>query len=337
MSHIRWKLSGGILILSMGGLVAIADMPKEAPADPPPLQLGLPPAPVEVPPPMVEEAPKVTPAVPPLNFDLPPLELNNPAKPLAVEEPTLELAPMPRKVMRVEAREVAPIPAMPPLPTQPVVNLEPPTQPDPINVAPIEASPLPGIEPEIAPSSLPSNIQQLPVVEEIKPLRQATPIAVPNAEPLRMKSTKPKTIKAEAPQSPKTLDYTISERTLKVLVHMGGDRPWFELRDRDEMYLKVICDNIDVHSPKESDKPVSTIRASGNIRYITPGGQGSCNDLTVSPKDGEVEVKGDVRFRYNWGQVRTTLTAETMTFRLDPIQMNEERSTPMPAGSRKPN
>ena len=43
-------------------------------------------------------------------------------------------------------------------------------------------------------------------------------------------------------------------RTLKVLVHMGGDRPWFELRDRDEMYLKVICDNIDVHSPKESDR-----------------------------------------------------------------------------------
>ena len=42
MSFIRWKLSGGILLLSMGGLVAIADMPEEVPAEPAPVILELP-------------------------------------------------------------------------------------------------------------------------------------------------------------------------------------------------------------------------------------------------------------------------------------------------------
>ena len=253
--------------------------------------------------------------------------------------PTSE--PEPIKTPAIDTTDVDKLPMPQPILTETRERITPPV------VEPIAPTVVEPIAPELPDMVIekpePTVIPALPIVENVKPEVQ-NPEPVVSPAPAILQEAPPQELNTSSPEyshNPRSVTEpfgnTDTPRTLKVLVHMGGDRPWFELRDRDEMYLKVICDNIDVHSPKELENPVSTIRATGNIRYITPGGQGSCDDLTVSPKDGEVQVKGNVRFRYSWGQVRTTLTAETMTFRLDPITLSDEPTKEMPASYTQPN
>ena len=108
----------------------------------------------------------------------------------------------------------------------------------------------------------------------------------------------------------------LAERKLKVILSMGDERPRFEVRDGDEIYLKVVCDRVEVKSPGEGGASVSTMRASGKVTFVTPGGEGTCDELAVLPGTGQVIVTGKVSFTYNWGKVETTVTGEKMTFRL---------------------
>ena len=108
----------------------------------------------------------------------------------------------------------------------------------------------------------------------------------------------------------------LSERKLKVILAMGDERPRFEVRDGDEVYLKVVCDRVEVKSPGEGGVSVSTMSATGKVTFVTPGGEGTCDQLAVLPGTGQVVVTGKVTFTYNWGKVETTVTGEKMNFRL---------------------
>jgi len=108
----------------------------------------------------------------------------------------------------------------------------------------------------------------------------------------------------------------VFEKKLKVMLHMGDERPRFEIRDGDEVYLKVVCDKVDVKSPVEKGETSSTLKASGKVTFITPGGDGVCDELTVAPGSGLVVVTGKVTFRYTWGKAETTVSGDKMTFRL---------------------
>ena len=108
-----------------------------------------------------------------------------------------------------------------------------------------------------------------------------------------------------------------SEKKLQVLLHMGDERPKFEVRDGEVVYLRVTSEKVDVKSPTDSiEANLSTMRATGKVRFVTPGGEGTCDELSVVPGSGQVTVMGHVAFIYSWGKVETTVTGEKMTFRL---------------------
>jgi hypothetical protein len=97
---------------------------------------------------------------------------------------------------------------------------------------------------------------------------------------------------------------------------MGDERPRFEVRDGDEVYLKVVCERVEVKSPSDRGETMSTLKAAGRVAFVTPGGEGTCDELTVVPGTGQVLVTGKVSFKYNWGKVETTVSGDRMVFRL---------------------
>ena len=97
---------------------------------------------------------------------------------------------------------------------------------------------------------------------------------------------------------------------------MSDERPRFEVRDGDEVYLKVICDSVEVNAPNGRTDNHSTMRAIGRCAFVTPGGDGFCDELSVVPGTGLVMVSGNVRFRYQWGRAETEVSGDKMTFRL---------------------
>jgi hypothetical protein len=149
--------------------------------------------------------------------------------------------------------------------------------------------------------------------------------ATPDPAPLLPSSSEPKPAPVQptpAPADPllnappTEVAPAVVEKKLKVMLHMGDDRPRFEVRDGDEVYLKVVCDKVDVKSPSDRGETMSTLRATGRVTFVTPGGEGTCEELTVIPGTGQVVVTGRVSFKYNWGKVETTVSGDKMTFRL---------------------
>ncbi len=107
-----------------------------------------------------------------------------------------------------------------------------------------------------------------------------------------------------------------SEKKLRVNLQMDEGNPKFEVRDGEEVVLKVVSDKVDVTSPKNKGERWSTLKAMGQVKFMTPGGDGYCDELQVIPGTGEVIAVGHVKFTYNWGKVETSATAEKMNFRL---------------------
>ena len=107
-----------------------------------------------------------------------------------------------------------------------------------------------------------------------------------------------------------------SEKKLKVTLQMDENNPKFEVRDGEDVVLKVVSNKVDVASPTQKGERWSTLKASGQVRFMTPGGDGFCDELQVVPGTGEVIAVGHVKFTYNWGKVETSASAEKMNFRL---------------------
>jgi hypothetical protein len=172
----------------------------------------------------------------------------------------------------------------------------------------------------------------VPAVDAVLPAAAAAPPAEPKPQPVPttpvpapIASPEPtRPTQVQAAPDPAATGLTVDraeiqsyvEKKLKVMLHMGDDRPRFEVRDGDEVYLKVVCDKVDVKSPSDRGETMSTLRATGRVTFVTPGGEGTCEELTVIPGTGQVVVAGRVSFKYNWGKVETTVSGEKMTFRL---------------------
>lgn len=347
MNRTRWKLLIGTLGLSLGGLAAVADVPSQngivscTPGKPhqvarvvyqePPIPIPVPkvadvpmagapmiPAPAIIP--VIGDisaptipAPVVLVPAPPL----PTITLSEPVLP-QFKEHVIEL-----KIPSLGTEPVR-IPTPQPLPTpvNPVGGFTLPPLPEPVVVKPTPApltvpSPI-GIE-RIPTPPAPVPVQAAVVAQEIPRIPAAEPqIAEPKfakpIPPAPRLSWDPRAdaIPTEAPSEPaRNL-----EKKLKVLLHMGDERPRFEVKDGDDVYLKVISDKVEVKSPSDSGANMSTMRAGGKVTFITPGGEGTCDELSVIPGTSQVIVTGKVAFTYNWGKVETTVSGEKMTFRL---------------------
>lgn len=329
----RWKLMAGALGLSMCGLAALAepacrsvgltrraDEPKPAddpkPADgakPLPLPAAPPPA-TEVPPPVIlpsadpKPAPLLPPvvveskpvAVPPVNDPkLPPAvdpnlfkavdAIQNPPTPLPTIDPTTKLPPP------VKTHDTPPpIPVTPPTPPAPVkadvppmIDLVPVKNEKPVPVPPIPAP----SKPDVPPAPLPE--------------KKAEPVPSPRlADP----------IPSPASEAPKPAG--VASKKLKVMLHLSDDKPWFEVKDGDEVVLKVTADAVQLNATAEKSRPAGVLVATGAVTFRTLGGYGTCDELHVMPGTGEVVVTGKVTVTSNWGKSETTATADKMTFRL---------------------
>lgn len=341
----RWKLMAGVLGLSMCGLAALAEpacrsvgitrrdepnpTPPEAakPAIPPlPVAVPSPPPATEVPAaiPLVEDkkpAETPLPSLPPVAAkptELKPIALppvNDPTLPAAVDPKLLAdvhkiqnpQTPLPSIDTKLEP--VAPLPKPTEVPLQPLQN----RAEDLRNTAPLPVIPPKPANPDPVPVALPA---PKPVDPIPAPGFVAVPGVIPvaDAKPMPVVPT-PVPVVTERPASVPVAAGTIANKKLKVTLHLSDEKPWFEIKDSDEVVLKVTADGVQLVAASKGS-PANTLTAVGGVTFRTLGGFGTCDELTVVPGTGEVVVTGKVSVTSNWGKSETTATADKMTFRL---------------------
>ena len=301
MTLTRWKMMAGVLGLSIGGLAAMAD-PSQPKAD---KAAGGKPAPVEIPAPAPGDVPQIAPAVAPAPKLLPPASVDVPT-PVVATPADLPLLPQPApapKPVAVRDFEFV-VPTATPI-VVPVANEAAPIMDLTVSEP---AAPKP---PSVPAPAAPEPVASAPVVPE--PPSISPPVVRPEPTP-ELKPTPPSV--ATSPALPISTAGATVEKKLKVMLHMGDQRPRFEVKDADEVYLRVVCDKVDVEAPTGKADGQSTLKAMGHCAFVTPGGDGVCDDLTVVPGTGEVVVSGNVRFVYRWGRAETEVSGAKMTFRL---------------------
>jgi len=304
MTLTRWKLLAGVFGLSVCGFAALAEPAcrtvgysanRQAPLIPEVKPKG-----------SAEVKPK--PAVP----EIPVIDL--------IVSPT---PPAPATIPYIGVTTPAEVPPVPAQAPSPVPDFLPAPQPVPMFSGPLvtqeqfdkqlvkQEVPLPQFTP------IPS-----PILES-KPEPKSIPLPVPS-QLVPMKSNPFPEVVEQPVRSTPTLTTPITpvastvpaEKKLKVTLQMDENNPKFEVRDGEEVVLKVVSNKVDVASPTQKGERWSTLKASGQVRFMTPGGDGFCDELQVVPGTGEVIAVGHVKFTYNWGKVETSASAEKMNFRL---------------------
>jgi hypothetical protein len=342
MSLTRWKLLAGIFGLSLCGIAALAEpacrslttrrndesQQKERPelpkagSLPRPLEVALPnptelkpltpivPVPATIPTaePAATPLPSPLPTVPQPSQPVPVPELLNPSPPVKVPltplVPVTLPSPEPKKQDLVVVTPKAPLPEVTGTLISPELFAEMFAQqfgkPNPV--------PTPVLKPEL------TTMKPVPVVV---PVPTPAPAPAPAQTPLQG---------LNPPFSPPiaTLD-----RKFTVTLKMGEGHPRFEVLDGEDMLLKVISEGVEVKSsPSEKGETFSTLKAVRRVKFITPGGEGACDELQVVPGTGDVVATGNVKFTTRWGKVETAVTSERMTFRLGtpgPMSLSDDR------------
>ena len=322
----RWKVMAGGLLLSAGGLMAVADGPTPLP----PLTLpGCQPMapPAAYSPPVAVPAPRVAELPPPPTATLPPV----PAP--AVTAPSPEVAPAPRPLRAIGFKDngTTVYDKLPP-PTATTVLTQPATRqfvtkrmlltPDGKTVELDDAGkparpdnpllPPPGVSVPFAAAEVKADAPKPDLNVPIRFTPEGGFGQPPADAPAVPAAARPEPfvnqISGGKPEP-------TAEKRLKVVLHMGDDRPRFEVKDGDEVYLKVVSDRVEVKSAADKGD-VATMKAAGRVGFVTPGGDGTCDELAILPGSGQVVAVGGVSFRHTWGRSETTVTAERMTFRL---------------------
>jgi len=295
MTLTRWKLLAGVLGISIAGVVASADphcsgnspLQSRRPAPPPVQSANYAPTvsivPLIVPVVAKETAQAVT--APPIILTLP----------MLVALPTLSVpvpivpAPKPIKIQPlVTIPDAVKAPAIS-LPTFTPVADKVIDLPVPMTVAkPIPAAPIPELPLNLIPAA-PTLIP--PVVRDV-------PAVVASRKP----SAKPE-------------ETTTDVSSVRVVVRLGNAQPKFEVLAGENVLLKASCEKIDVRSI-EKGEGVTPLKATGGVRFSAPGCEGTCDQLTVLPGTGEVELAGNVKVRCNNDKTETVIVADHMRFKL---------------------
>jgi hypothetical protein len=320
MTITRFKIMAGILGVSFGGLAALAgqcprpDAPHRSPADPPgeqkvpqagaksvPAIPAVPPAPLDIPPPTptgpaaVELPALPTPSTPPTKLPaLPPMP---PAK---VELPTPPGVPTP-VVIPASGSSLPDVPPALPgtptaLPTAPTLPATTPTPPAPIKA--VEPTPAPAITPA------------LPRAAEPTPPAAPTPTPIVEPAPARVAPTVP--AQQPAPQA------AAAASRYRILLRVGEGEPTFEVKHGDDLVLRVVCEKVDVKSPERGSGPSSVV-ATGRVRFVGFGAEGTCESLSFLSGTGEVTMTGGVRVQVKdkLGRVESELTSDRLQYRID--------------------
>ena len=311
MTLTRWKLLAGLLGISIAGVVASADphcsgtnplQSRRAPT--PPVQTANYA-------PTVSIVPLVVPATanPPTQYVSPAITLTLPmleavptpsivAVPMLNLEPpqlTVSEAPKPKLVV------VQPFVTIPDAVTTPTLS--------PPKFAPVADKIIDLPLPMTAAKPIPPILGGPPILDLPAPLPPTPTLDLPvvRAEtPAIVASRKPLAKSEEAPTE---------VSSVRVVVRLGMAQPKFEVLSGEDVLLKAACEKIDVRSIEKGDG-VTQLKATGGVRFSAPGCEGTCDQLTVLPGTGEVELAGNVKVRCKRGKGETEIVATTMKFKL---------------------
>lgn len=314
MTISRYKIMAGILGVSLGGLAVAGqcsrpDTPHRS-SEAPPAEPKVPsagtkttPMPLPVPPPAAASLTLPSPLV----ADLPllPVPSNTaPAKlpelptvpPTKVELPRPASIPTPLVIPAsgTTPPEVAPaLPAAPP--TVPVV----PTMPE--KAAPKAAAPVP---PPLTVEPTPPTTAQIPA----PPTPSVPPAATPAIQSYDPRPTPPVAQQQAAAAAPR----------FRILLRVGEGEPMFEVKSGDDLVMRVVCEKVDVKSPEKGQGPSSVV-ATGRVRFVGFGAEGTCDNLSFQAGSGEVSMTGAVRVQVKdrIGRVESELTSDRLQYRLD--------------------
>jgi hypothetical protein len=355
----RWKLMAGVLGVSIGGLAAAASQcpkwdkskgrapedpvaqidtkvapagpaahpapelpaipgPSSGPAIPAPPQLtpagatpSAPTPPTVAPalPDFAPTAPKPVPA-PPAGVTLPADKPNLPETAPSVPPPPKELMPIGHAPMKPAVTPPAPAsdpippgvpgPAKPMSATPPAFDLPVPTSrsagpPAVIGAGAMQPAQPPGVSPPGAPGMAPAQID----------LPAAPPVETTIAKPAAPAPTAP------TPAAP--------ESKFRILLRVGEGEPTFEVKNGDNLVLKVACEKVDIKSP-EKGSGLSEVTARGKVRFAGFGAEGTCDELKFFAGNGEVSMSGEVKVivRDKLGRVESELTgAGPLKYKID--------------------
>ena len=299
----RWKLFTGALGLSIGGLATFggqtpkpADSPLMVRADekplPPPPSVAQPVSPAAIVLPTVPSVvPPSFPGTPPSApvIELPGLPLPD-SKPTETKLPpsTKPVTTMDLAVLPVSGVTLPPLPSAPPPPIS-ALSSNPPVTPS----LPPMPKPSPFVLPEL-PDSLPPMPKPSPFVsQELPP--SLPPMPAPTAPPV-----------------------TVSPSKFRIVLRVGNGEATFEVRHDDDLVMKVVCEKVDIKSREKGQGP-SSITATGNVRFVGFGAEGSCESLSFLAGTGEVSLVGNVnvKVRDKIGRVESELHADKMKYKLD--------------------
>ena len=283
----RWKIMTGMFAISLGGLAAIAGQGFKKATD---AKSSPPEAPQTV---VLHEPPLVSPTSAAVRM-APPADLVVPA---AVSP----LIPTPLDGQVHVASGMVELPLVPPMPL-PGIALEPATLPVPHD--PVLITPVAHDEPKIELAPPPSVIGPPPV---LPPAADAVIPPLTTVKPAELIATE-------------GVRYPQPGNKYRITLRVGGDgEPVFEVRNGDELVMKVVCEKVDVKAPIEKGHSVSAIKAMGHVRFVGFGSEGTCEELAFVAGTGEVSLGGNVKVQVKdkFGRVETELTGEKMNYRLD--------------------
>jgi hypothetical protein len=138
-------------------------------------------------------------------------------------------------------------------------------------------------------------------------------IDLPAAPPVETTIAKPA---APAPTAPTP---AAPESKFRILLRVGEGEPTFEVKNGDNLVLKVACEKVDIKSP-EKGSGLSEVTARGKVRFAGFGAEGTCDELKFFAGNGEVSMTGEVRVvvRDKLGRVESELSgAGPLKYKID--------------------
>jgi hypothetical protein len=111
----------------------------------------------------------------------------------------------------------------------------------------------------------------------------------------------------------------VAQTKFRILLRVGEGEPTFEVRCGDDLVLKVACEKVDVKSP-EKGSGLSSVKASGKVRFAGFGAEGTCDELSFLAGTGEVSMTGAVKIHVKdkLGRIESELSTESARYKLDP-------------------
>lgn len=113
-----------------------------------------------------------------------------------------------------------------------------------------------------------------------------------------------------------------AQSKFRIILRVGEGEPMFEVRSGDDLVMKVACEKVDIKSP-EKGSGLSAVTATGKVRFVGFGAEGTCDSFSFLAGTGEVSMSGNVRVQVKdkIGRVESELTTEKMQYRLDSTAM----------------